>query len=442
MTTGRSGERVKRVPPAGESGARKMPLLQPAHAGGIPRRRLFTSLLLAVWPALLNAAPALFVEATITPNPVDVAAQTVYTLRFFQAVDFQQLHHRPPQARLAEIRPLDAAPDAPLRYSERVIDGKRYRVYERHYAVLPIASGALAIGGAAVSGRDASGKSIELPAPELTLTVEAAPPASAWPTGASWLPARRVELREEDASVATGTRVLKLGEALTRTLHIEAEGIDAAALPDLAVDTPGWRVHADAPQLANRVVGHAMVGARSQRLHWVATSGGSLALPALGIDWWNVEARAWRRSELPGATVTVLGPVAPNAGTDSPADRRTAKTPHDIWLIALVALSALLSGWAALRRDRLRFAWRRWQAKRRLLEACQRHAAADAREALMAWASVRWPDATLRSTADVTSCLPAAAPVIGHLDTALYGHPMTRWRGEGLAAAIRSVSIR
>lgn len=419
---------------AGEAGTprrRRSP-----HPAGAPLRRLVAGLLLALWPGFLRAAPALFVEATVTPNPVDVAAQAVYTLRFFQAVDFQQRRIRPPQARLAEIRPLDAAPDAAARYSERVIDGMRYRVWERRYAVLPFASGALAISGAVVSGRSAGGPAAELAAPELTLTVAAAPPAADWPAGASWLPARRVDVHEAPSATAEAA-VLKLGDALVRTLRIEAEGLDAAALPELAVEAPGWRVHADPPVLANRIVGDSIVGVRSQRFHWVATSGGALALPPLRVDWWNVDARAWQRSALPARALTVIGPVAPTAGPRRALDVLPAEEPARAWLIGAAALLTLLFGWAALRRHRLRLAWRRRQARLRLLDACRRDSAREAREALLTWAGTRWPAGRFRSTTDVAACLPAATPAIRRLEAALYGRDQPTWRGDELAAAVR-----
>lgn len=393
-----------------------------------PLRRLAASVLFTAWPMLAAAAPSLFVEAAVEPNPVDVGAQAVYTLRFFQAVDFRNLRFHQPHARLAEIRPLDA--DAgPPRYAERMIEGQRYRVFERRYAVLPFASGALAIGGASAAGRNASGQAIDLPAPELTLEVASAPPAQNWPAGAHWLPARRVVLHEDQAPPS----VFKLGDVLARTLHIEAEGVNAAALPALTPEAPGWRVHADAPVLANRVVGDAIVGTRSQRFHWLATGSGTFALPPIGLDWWDVGTRTWGRAELPARPVSVVGVTTGVDHAAAAPGMRAAQVATAV--LGFVFFAALVAGARLSLRST---AWRRRQTRHRLLAACRRNDPSAAREALLAWARLASPGIELRTTGGVAHLHPPLVPAIAKLDAALYGPNAGRWNGEELAAVLRA----
>ena len=384
-------------------------------------------------PGARAAAPDLWVEAGVEPASVPVNAQTTYVMRFGHAVDVRAPDLAAPPLRLAEVRPLGGMTSRELRR-----DGKRYRVLERRFAVLPFASGEMilqsAVTGttpAALPQADAQGR-FELPTKALTLRVT---PAQVRP-GAAWLPAINLQISSADATLTS----LKVGEVWTRQILIEAEGVDGSVIPPLpAPNVAGWSIQSVAGEMGTREAAGQLIGYRRQTLRAQALHAGTLVFPALSMPWWRVSDGAWTSSALAAVSIEV--------GTDQPSDAGKERLPApeagaSLNIIVGLALIAFVVVFAWSRRGII--VRQRWQNRRQLMRACRANDPSAARRALLIWASGRGINAAhledLIGWASAGHDRPLVS-AIGALERACYGPAPAPWQGESLRCALPLLRI-
>jgi len=158
---------------------------------------------------------------------------------------------------------------------ETTVNGERYQVIERHHAIFPEQSGKLLIPAVVFDGRMAGalrkrstgmssmlerfmgnnlvrapGKRIRLRSKEITLDVRARPASY---DGQYWLPSEQVVLRD---SWTEGPPEFHAGEPVTRTITLEAKGLESSHLPDISLPEPaGMRLYPEKPERATRTDG-------------------------------------------------------------------------------------------------------------------------------------------------------------------------------------------
>lgn len=371
-------------------------------------KRCCAALLLLLAAALQARAQDLLLEAELAPAEVYVQAQAVYRLRFLHAVDVRDVQLDAPGVRLADLRPIGDA-----RVYEARRGDKRYRVHERSYAVFPFSSGKLELDGAHASGHSASGQPLRLEAPRRVLTVL---PADIGADGAPWLPAASLTLSEEWKTQDNGVH--------RRTIRIEASGVEAAALPEPAVEVDGMNVLAGIPVLQNRFAGEHNVALREQTFVLMPTRGGLARVPELQLRWWHTGTRSAARASLPARTLYLGDPGA----ADSPRAEIVPVALGHLWAVGAAAV--LLLALALLRTRRMRYALR-------LRQACKAGDLQAVRDGLLALAAHAYadPPRTLGALADR---LPdaAAAERVRALERSLYGPAATPWTPAALAAVV------
>jgi hypothetical protein len=375
-------------------------------------------------------------------------------------------------------------------------NGQLYDVVERHYVVFPQKSGELTLAGAQLSGQvvvrmrpdrlttdpfadlfGASGmaagtKPIRIHGDDVVLNVR---PRPAGTDPRYWLPARSITL--EETWHPDGAEI-HVGDPVTRDLHLRAEGLTAAQLPDLAalMTMPeGVKAYPDQPRLDNKAAGDVVVGTRDQSVAMIADHAGRIELPALRLAWWDIAANTERAVTLPARSVTVLpaagaaaaavanpgstAAVAPPAGTPSatavPAGSGAgvAGARRDPWAwstlgFALLWIATLVAwtisrarGTPVVARAKLRKAepLTPAQARGRFQAACRQDDPQAARHALLAWAEVAWPRSPPQGLEALAKLLgnPRVEALLVELDRALYrGAP---WNGAPLAAAVQEL---
>jgi hypothetical protein len=328
------------------------------------------------------------------------------------------------------------------RTSDEEIDGRRYKVIERRYALFPQHSGAVNIPGPLLDGQVAlrsrnepfsdddffsrspfgdmmqSVKPIRIHGDDIALQVKPRP-ASA--TASYWVPTKNFTVTSEwhpDSLEA------QAGEPITLDLHLRAEGLTAAQLPDVASllqIPPGLKAYPDQPKLKNTPENGTLVGERDQSIALIADRAGDFKLPAANIQWWDTGANQLRTIELPARTLKV-SPGAPGA-TSIPAPNRAPQSAPAIeptkrsappvngfrwpwqWVsLALVILwlGTLLAWWLSRRREpntplplrerSTKSGEGESQARERFLSACRLNDATAARRALLEWTRAKWPD--------------------------------------------------
>ena len=309
----------------------------------------------------------------------------------------------------------------------------------------------------------------------LTVTVRERPAdAKGW-----FLPARSLTISSEWAKPP---KDVKVGEVLTRTIRVEAEGAGPNQLPPLSpAEVPGVRQYEEQSRVESAPVRGAPGALLTKTISVVPTRPGTFTLPAIELGWWNTATQRQETATLPAETFTVAAdPRAPqtaaapvaaatsgtggSARTPPPAVASDTSLLHSalglwsVWrtwfmLAAEIALFCLFVAvvMAGLRR------LERWRRGRRIAQAaeagdpanasiatlaqaeaaleagCKARNAALAHRALMAW--LRLSATGTQAPVPVT---PALAQALTAVQDALYGTAPRPFDAKRLRAAFHA----
>lgn len=215
--------------------------------------------------------------------------------------------------------------------SER-IEGETWSGVQRAYRLYPLAPGdyRLPAGEVAITYADpGSTDPIAFSAPLPDIRFVASLPAGAESLSPPVL-ANGFTLEQK----IEGESELTVGDAITRTLIANIDGTTPVLIPQLAPESQGTalRAYPKDPVVTESENRGDLSGTRTEVTTYVAQTDGTLVLPDVSIDWFNLESGKIETASVPEVTLTVTG--APPKPTD-PAD--VAK-----WL-ALAALALAIS---------------------------------------------------------------------------------------------------
>ncbi len=373
-------------------------------------------------------------------------------------------------------------------------NGRQFDVVERHYVLFPQKSGDLKLPGAILAGQvavrlrpdrftndpfadllGAAGgltggvRPIRVHGEDIVLHVRERP---AGVDARYWLPARAVTLTGKWHPENLEAHV---GDPLNLELHLRAEGLSAAQLPDLSAlwpMPPGLKAYPDQAKLDNVVQGETVIGSRDQSIAVIAERPGSFVLAPLRVTWWDTATNQMRETTLPGRTLTILpavgAPALPSASAaaNSVPDAAPAaggggavqaikglgsagawKAPSPWKWVALALgvlwLLTLTAWWASRRTPKPRVASPRAARPRTAAElrdayqqACRRNDAPGTRDALLAWAALVWPEEPPVGLAALARQIgdEAISARLLELDRALYGGGS--WNGAALQGCL------
>ena len=393
-----------------------------------------------------NAAQV-FIEATLDNSEVYVQAQAVLTLRIYHSVSlYDDSNLSPLQLADAKVEPLGES-----RTYEKDINGVRHGVIETRYAVYPQQSGSLDIPvltfsataadtGEQPAGTARVGRQVRVSSLPLHLTVRPVP--AAYPADVPWLPARSLAL-EEHWNPDPNTQPVQIGDSLTRSVTLRAEGLSSIQLPPLpATEILGLRRYPDQPMLRNEVSERGMTANREEREALVPTHSGPLTLPAVEVTWWNTREDHLEHSSLPARSFNVQDNPALSA--EAPVgDSRSANRLLWPWQLAtlVLALTTALGftlWWRARSQPAVLRAAQNGPSPRTLLDdlkrACQANDPQATRQALDAWA--RQQPETL---AEMAARFVPLSDALDGLNGALYSESGHYWHGDELWRAIGAI---
>ena len=347
----------------------------------------------------LDNSRDIFVESEVDSESVYVQSQLIHTFRIYEATDLSDRGRSELKLDNAVVEELEGAS------FQRIVDGRAYRVYEVRHAIFPQQSGKLTIPALSFNARKPATRRSIFARGEIIrrssdpLTVEVKPVPAAWPD-APWIPAASLEIEESWSALPDE---LDVGDSVTRTLTLVAEGIDGSQLPPVTqAEVPGIKIYPDQPRSENTRdnVGITGIGINSTAL--LFTEPGEFVLPAVRIPWWDTTTETLRHAEIPAKRIRVVAsapvdaPAAPPQDATAPA-AQPAPIPQQgpaLWM--WTTLAALL-GWLG---TTLWLTWRMRKARppapepedrseaesfRALLTACKSDRARDARTALQRW---------------------------------------------------------
>ena len=235
-------------------------------------------------------------------------------------------------------------------------------------------------------------------------------PAAAENGGNWWLPAEDVKLRAE---FNPPKPQFKVGEAVNRTIYLQATGVIDSQLPELKFKSvKGLKQYPEKPQIEMRVENGKIIALEKIANVYIPSQPGDITLPEIAVNWFNVKTKTMEKAVLPAMTVKVVGeaaaPVTPAAPTavNNPAPQEintlTAGEETNLYLLlgaafilGILLCLVLIKLWGMI----LSAGGRNY--KRQIIRAAKAKDLRLLRDSLLAWATDRFPQRRILSLQDV-----------------------------------------
>ncbi|MBA3815300.1 MAG: protein BatD [Parachlamydiaceae bacterium] len=408
-------------------------------------------------PLAVKQDDAIFMETELSPkDSVYEHSLLTYTVRLYCSVKMAQ-------ATLTDINLNDK--DAivqrlgnDIEYDHYHQNGKHYRVYERKYIIFPQHAGELVVSPLVFEGTiissgshffDMKTKIKRLHSDKQVIAVK---PIPAPFQKNNWLAANDVKLTE-DWSVDPNKAIL--GEPITWTLKLSADGCLGDHIPDINIDFPNHlKYYMDKAEISNQNNANGLMGTKQIKVALIPTKSGKIELPKISVSWWDLKAEKVRQVDLPARTINIQeNNIAMNSSsegistdisTSSPLENsKTIFKENAMWIwwtlgLASLLLIGLFSVLFCVRRTKAAKPDSLKGLRNDLKRACQEGNAKQAETSLMIWFSIKYPECKslnlLAINLFVDEDLQAA---IQELYKSIYGKN-TVWHGERLWKAFYS----
>ncbi|MCP4386931.1 MAG: protein BatD [Gammaproteobacteria bacterium] len=390
-----------------------------------------------------------------------VQSQVILTLRLLSASPVSGY-----QFGDVTIENLDAViePLGEVREYETRIGDKPYQALEQKIALFPQQAGRLEVAPVLARVRLLSnshfdpfrrgGEIQRLRSLPVSIDIEPVPPDVKAPY---WLPARRLELRENWQG---DLNALVAGEPVTRSLIMIVDGLTAAQLPELALaPIDGIKQYPDQPVLDNSRSNDGIQGKRVQKVALIPGAEGSYRVPEINISWWNLKKGQLEVATIPerelivsaAATAPTAAPAATTEAASATPSPAVESNPFWLWLSLLLAcgwgLSALYWRYRTRRSTPLEARPLEQpsirQARAGLRRACNENNAVDARTALLPWGQALLAPREVNNLHQLRAAFGSEfAQQVEDLNLSLYARSRQNWQGAGLLQLCQQLERR
>ncbi|MCC2604528.1 BatD family protein [Planctobacterium marinum] len=261
----------------------------------------------------------IYITAEVEKASVFVQQQIKYTTRLHLAVDLQSGSLSQPELPGADIEQVGKD-----REFTDIINGKRYRIIERTFSIIPNSSGEYTIRGPLFDGevidnnRQSFGffnrtRNVQRIAKDVDVEVLPIPEGY----NEHWLPSEFVQLTEE---WQTSDNEFRVGTPVTRTITLTAVGVTETQLPELdTLYPPSMKAYPDQAETARVQRNGTIVAQRTETVALIPNEEGTMIIPEVTLKWFNVVTKETEVARLPARSIEVLAPAsAPQALPDSP----------------------------------------------------------------------------------------------------------------------------
>ncbi|NMH59477.1 BatD family protein [Alteromonas ponticola] len=303
-----------------------------------------------------------YVTTDVDANSVYLHQQIRYTVKLFLATNIERGSLDAPTLAKAQIKQLGDD----KQYSD-IINGRRYQVIERTFAVIPQQSGDFTIRGPVFSGEVLAANSnqrfgffnrtqeVNRIGADIDIQVKAKPEGIDY----HWLPSEFVRLDEEWQSDD-----FVVGEPITRTISLTAVGLVEEQLPELPQSyPPHFKLYPDQAVTATVDKNNTLIAQRKESLAVIPTQAGDFVLPEVTVPWFNVLTEQTEYATLPARTITIQPAAAgtvvspptthpqPESTLQAPANSRpdTNAVSHlnvTVVITLMTLLGITMAGWA------------------------------------------------------------------------------------------------
>ncbi|VEL96255.1 oxygen tolerance protein BatD [Alteromonas sp. 76-1] len=267
-----------------------------------------------------NVARDYFVTTDIDLKEAYLNQQLFYTIKLHLATNIERGSLQSPTMQNAEIKQLGDD----KQYTD-IVNGRRYQIIERQFAIVPQASGEFTIRGPVFTAEVAAANTnqrfglfnrtqqVNRVGPDITVNIKPIPAGIDYP----WLPSEMARVDEEwpqgDAFV--------VGEPITRVVTLTALGVVEEQLPEIPeFYPPHFKLYPDQSSTTTVEKDSTLIAQRKSSLAVIPTQAGSFVLPEVTIPWFNTLTEQTEYATIPARTVTVQpANVQPDAGATSPS---------------------------------------------------------------------------------------------------------------------------
>ena len=436
----------------------------------------------------------LFIDVEVNEQNAYVQQQLLYTIRIFTSKAFsaRAFSHIGSEDfkddRISVIKVGDEN-----RYRSK-IDNKSYEVIELKFLVFPQQAGkivlpapqlAAMLGGRQGFFRDPFStrrqKQVSISGEDIELNVQQKPKSykSNW-----WLPAKNISLSQQWSA---DLQRAKVGEPITRTEIMMAQGVRAENMPELPQLSLGdAKVYPDKVERQSSFNGKDVIGKTINKMLIIPSKAGEMVIPETKISWWDVKKNQQREAILPeqklmvkaagGSELNVPAKTQKQQTFSQEESQEPVQVTDDIaqqpesqlavseatdlreqqgrWYIELsllILVLLIIIGWVLdhLRLKRLlnqpkaeddsdQKAQQEKQLRKQLKQACQGSDAKQVRQALLEWGRQIVKDKNPVTLMDIGNHFDNQTILneISRLENAIYGEGESTWNGSNLWNAI------
>ncbi|MGB0566778.1 MAG: BatD family protein [Alteromonas macleodii] len=270
-----------------------------------------------------NVARDYFVTTDIDVKEAYLNQQLLYTVKLFLSSNIERGSLQAPEMQNAEITQLGED----KQYKD-IVNGRRYQIIERQFAVVPQASGEFTLRGPIFTGEVMAANTnqrfgffnrtqqINRVGPDITVNIKPIPQGIDYP----WLPSEMVRVDEEwpqgDSFVA--------GEPVTRIVTLTALGVVEEQLPDIPeFYPPNFKLYPDQSNTTTVEKDQSLISQRQTSLAIIPTQPGNFVLPEITIPWFNTLTQQTEYASIPARSIT----VAPASGANNANTPNSLDTP-------------------------------------------------------------------------------------------------------------------
>ncbi|AXT37510.1 protein BatD [Alteromonas sp. BL110] len=259
-----------------------------------------------------NVARDYFVTTDIDLKEAYLNQQLLYTVKLFLSSNIERGSLQSPEMQNAEITQLGGD----KQYTD-IVNGRRYQIIERQFAVVPQASGEFTLRGPIFTGEVMAANTnqrfgffnrtqqINRVGPDITVNIKPIPQGIDYP----WLPSEMVRVDEEwpqgDSFVA--------GEPVTRIVTLTALGVVEEQLPDIPeFYPPNFKLYPDQSNTTTVEKDQSLISQRQTSLAVIPTQPGDFVLPEITIPWFNTLTQKTEYATIPARSITVVPATGSN----------------------------------------------------------------------------------------------------------------------------------
>jgi hypothetical protein len=277
---------------------------------------------------LADKQQELFITSEVSSKEVYVQQQLTLTVKLHFSAELKRGSLSEPTLADANITQIGQDKE-----EDTVINGRRFRVIERTYAISPKNSGEYILKSPIFSGEVlvpstrrnnmfsfSETKPVSVIGDDIPLLIRPIPENFQ----GTWLPSNMLTLHQNWQPDVTS---FKVGEPITRTVTLTAAGLSEEQLPILEMAVPkGLKVYPDQAQLHTGMSSGHLVSQKVRNFALVASKPGEYQLPEISIPWWNTVTNRHQVATIASQKIIVLPSSDAEVETEVNANTQNKET--------------------------------------------------------------------------------------------------------------------